>query len=573
MPEPNWQGYELSAGSDRRDVYALGDEEQLLALRREGTLAMLRDPSPYAGAMIPLSFWRLVQGSRSAWQRIEGIPGAHRLKEELEAYLPRLQDAVDAGLRRMPRDGAGKAIVFGFDEALTFDDEGLPIGLAAHAIDEGEAKGATGISLSCAACHSSNLFGRHVPGLPNKMMNIHPLVDTLLRGRGGALAFGQGMLGRVNDLLATLRRRNRGEDAPLLAELRLLQRTLEDLRYVQTLPAQPGLDSALNAVALSLARRQDDARATRTPESLRSPRDNALSTQRMDSKPPAWFILRYFTRFMHDASFVGANPVLVNFVNSHLGLGADITPLYAWYEREENKRSLQALTAAIFATPAPRYQDFITHAPIDSAKAERGKGLYAERCAHCHGDYRARSGCEQAGSGQPPTLFYPPQPARIDVGSDPSRWQGMRAYAAEAKRVDYLGTRYAIESAPEPRSTDRGYRRTPLVSVWSTYPYFHNGSCPNLCCVLASEGEESSDPRFQRQSYQRFFAVEPKDPVRDFDSECVGFPAPDTLAAERRLARYEYRVGEPGLSNAGHDFAKGLSTDERLALIEFLKSL
>jgi mono/diheme cytochrome c family protein len=106
------------------------------------------------------------------------------------------------------------------------------------------------------------------------------------------------------------------------------------------------------------------------------------------------------------------------------------------------------------------------------------------------------------------------------------------------------------------------YKARPLNGVWATPPYLHNGSVPDLYSLLSPVSERPA--RFWLGSIEF-------DPVR------VGY------VSSRIRGGFQVDTSEIGSSNAGHEFADGprgngrigraLTEDERLALIEYLKTL
>ena len=102
----------------------------------------------------------------------------------------------------------------------------------------------------------------------------------------------------------------------------------------------------------------------------------------------------------------------------------------------------------------------------------------------------------------------------------------------------------------------RAYESRVLHGIWATAPYLHNGSVPNLWELLL--------PPDQRKP---FFMIGSK----AYDRVNVGYVMDSSPFKDGKLV-----VGsgaEPGNSNAGHDFGKDLTDDERWALIEYLKQL
>jgi hypothetical protein len=130
------------------------------------------------------------------------------------------------------------------------------------------------------------------------------------------------------------------------------------------------------------------------------------------------------------------------------------------------------------------------------------------------------------------------------------------------------------------------YRARPLNGAWATAPFLHNGSVPNLYLLLGSQEE-------REQQAAKFYAG-----GREFDPALVGnaFRAekgpplkcanlPGVALLKNTKGLFELDTNIPGNRNTGHLFAddkpagadgrigRALACDERLAIIEFLKSL
>jgi mono/diheme cytochrome c family protein len=187
--------------------------------------------------------------------------------------------------------------------------------------------------------------------------------------------------------------------------------------------------------------------------------------------------------------------------------------------------------------------------PIDAAKAERGKAVFAKSCAKCHGTYGP--------DGDYPNVIV----ALKEVGTDPQRELGM-----SRKLVEHYNSTWFGEHHPGDLE-GKGYQAPPLDGIWATAPYLHNGSVPTLHALLKS----SERPKvFRRQASTDF---------KDYDRVNVGWlceplsVAPDVARMPTHEARYIFDAGRFGLSNGGHTFGDKLSEDDRMALIEYLKTL
>ncbi len=97
------------------------------------------------------------------------------------------------------------------------------------------------------------------------------------------------------------------------------------------------------------------------------------------------------------------------------------------------------------------------------------------------------------------------------------------------------------------------YKARPLDGIWATAPYLHNGSVPNLYELLLPAGQRTKKFYVGNMEY---------DPVN------VGFQfksGPGTTEIDTSL---------DGNRNTGHDqYGAGLNHDQRMQLLEYLKSL
>src|SRR5262249_11432332 len=110
-----------------------------------------------------------------------------------------------------------------------------------------------------------------------------------------------------------------------------------------------------------------------------------------------------------------------------------------------------------------------------------------------------------------------------------------------------------------------GYQAPPLDGVWATAPYFHNGCAPTVYHVLNSKAR----PKVFTRSYRTG--------AEDYDTTRLGWkfrevppPAATLPVIERRKV---YDTTQPGRGNGGHNFGDELTDAERMAVIEYLKTL
>lgn len=431
---------------------------------------------------------------------------------------------------------------------LSVHEKALPMGATLMETNNG-----VGLTFGCAACHSSDLFGVKVLGLTNRFPRANDFFHE-----------GKKLAPYVNSFMfRNLLNATEGERL-------MVVESKDAIRYVGTKKPQVlGLDTSLAQVALSLSRREQDALATKSKNSYKNPRPNKLSTMIADSKPAVWWNAKYKNRWLSDGSIVSGNPVHTNFLWNEIGRGADLTELEAWLK--DNDETIKELTAAVFASKPPRYENFFGVHSIDISKAQRGQKIYAQSCARCHGTYE--KGWEQTNSEalsseqkiQNIKLTYHKTTPVRNVGTDPGRFLGMREFS---DALNNLKISKSIGTVVEPQN---GYVPPPLDGIWSRWPYFHNNSVPSLCALLTKSSDRP----------KTYFAGPAKDKNLDFDQECNGYPLGNKTPQNwKKNKDFFYDTAKEGLSNKGHDEgiflrngAEILTVTEKKELIEFLKTL
>jgi mono/diheme cytochrome c family protein len=188
---------------------------------------------------------------------------------------------------------------------------------------------------------------------------------------------------------------------------------------------------------------------------------------------------------------------------------------------------------------------------IDTARADRGEQVFKSNCVRCHGTYG-------------PDGKYPNKIVPLDViGTDPARSLGLSDRLVAHYNKTWLG-------AASPVDTKRvGYQAPPLDGIWATAPYLHNGSVPTLHALLASSSRPS---RYTRP---------PSTDFAHYDQAKVGWKfhevSADELSSTARRSPFQAKFivdsSRFGMSNGGHTFGDDLSEEERMDLIEYLKTL
>jgi hypothetical protein len=261
----------------------------------------------------------------------------------------------------------------------------------------------------------------------------------------------------------------------------------------------------------------------------------------ISSDPPAWWLIkRKKTRDW--TGFIDARSTRVDMVNL-------LTPVNSADYIKKQEQVFADISAFLLTVEPPKYPF-----PVDHALAERGRGVFVENCAKCHGTYGADAS-------------YPNKVVPLGViGTDRSLAEALSPELYEFINKTWFARELGPDGKPLHLVMNHGYQAPPLDGVWATAPYFHNASVPTVYHVLNS----AARPKVHTRSYRT--GKEEYDPVKLGWKVAVLDKSPDqSLSPYERRKIYDTTL--PGQSNAGHTFGDKLSENERLAVIEYLKTL
>ncbi|MCB0420178.1 MAG: hypothetical protein KDD61_04235 [Bdellovibrionales bacterium] len=416
-----------------------------------------------------------------------------------------------------------------------------------------EKHGAKAFTISCAVCHSHNLFGKKIIGLTNRF----PRANNFFVMGKNALSIAPTSIFKWLTSASP-------------SETKIYQDTKENIQSVGAkAPIQLGLDTSLAHVSLSLARRRDDPYATKDYWSYTEPYEEPLAWKPSESKPGVWWNVKYKNKWLLDGSVVSGNPILTNILWNEIGRGSDLRELENWMDN--NVEIIRDLTNAVYHNEAPSFSDFFpaeNHFKWNSLL--NGQKIFNNLCSKCHGKYEKNWDLPQSDQLsfleriKTNKVIMPEITKVIDVGTDPHRYRAMNSLVQLNQLAISRNNGIQIQ-------TQKGYVPPPLVGIWARWPYLHNNSIPNLCVLLTPS----------KKRPKTYWAGDAIDTARDFDSTCNGYPLGSKTPREWKLHKEKFFDSRrSGMRNYGHDeriFIKNgknlLSNQDRIDLIQFLQTL
>ena len=180
--------------------------------------------------------------------------------------------------------------------------------------------------------------------------------------------------------------------------------------------------------------------------------------------------------------------------------------------------------------------------PLNKTLVKQGGILFVQKCSKCHGNY--------GGEGKFPNLLIPESEIQTDSFLFKSNYQSYQF-------VEWFNKSwFAMGDHPAKLEPFNGYIAPPLDGIWITAPYLHNGSVPNLETLLNSKER----PRYWSRDFDN----------PEYDYNLLGWKYAVSDSASGTTV---YNTDLPGYGNYGHTYGDRLSSKERKAIIEYLKTL
>ena len=297
--------------------------------------------------------------------------------------------------------------------------------------------------------------------------------------------------------------------------------------------------------------------------------------------PMAWWLLKYKTKdyWYADGAPDDAAHFSFNFTTAHPEVNET---------RAEHVKSVAKALAFARETQSPLYPE-----TLNADLVQKGADLFHGRtkptnasgfvsCKNCHGSYTKKDSEPDLSKPGSWTVDYNNSAALKDVKTDTAYNDTLVKFAPIVTNINKLQSYFEAKGTPEltPKEsvpTKKGYVAPPLVGVWASAPYFHNGSVPTIEAVLNSEdrpeiwSRNNTDPHAYnlQEVGLEYKALTPD----EFNTSAAAASSTDFRSKAAIDHRAVYDTRGFGRSNTGHQFADNLTSDERVAVIEFLKSL
>ncbi|MFT6094058.1 MAG: mono/diheme cytochrome c family protein [Pseudohongiellaceae bacterium] len=304
------------------------------------------------------------------------------------------------------------------------------------------------------------------------------------------------------------------------------------------------------------------------------------NTQRPPVQAMPWWTMKYKVR---DYWYGDGGPHDAAHFSLNFSIGNE--------EINEHHTEHVAMTARALAfareTQSPVYPE-----KLDASLVQMGKEIFHGRldpedrstflaCFQCHGEYTKKASALDYSMPGSWIVNYSGSELLRNVGTDPSYSEVIEEFAPIVAHLDKLAVYYDAQGTPELTPVDRplkgiGYIPPPLVGVWTTAPYFHNGSVPTIEAVLNSKlrpeiwDRDKSPHAYNMESVGLEYTALTKAQYADLAATAA--VAPDKSQAKVDMG-FIYDTSNFGRGKMGHTWGDSLSNKERMAVIEFLKSL
>lgn len=297
--------------------------------------------------------------------------------------------------------------------------------------------------------------------------------------------------------------------------------------------------------------------------------------------PMPWWLLKYKEKnyWYADGGIRDAAHFSFNFTTLHLGVNQN----HAAHVESTRKALAFARETHSPIYPAALNAEWVKQGADlfhGRVKPENRKGF--QTCANCHGSYTKIASSPDLSVPGSWEVNYQHSHRMRNVKTDETYNRTLQTIRPVADRTKPLVEYYAKQGTPEltPKfsvPTRAGYVAPPLVGIWTSAPYFHNGSVPTVEAVLNSKIRPEIWQRQLRDPYAydlgRLGLVYQPMTRSEYKARSKNAETSHPMSEIALDHGATYDTQSFGHGNMGHTFGDSLTYEERMAVMEFLKSL
>lgn len=460
------------------------------------------------------------------------------------------------------------------ESANEFNPDGLPVGICR---DE-DSNGSTAMGLTCAACHTGEVqvqgHSIRIDG-GQSLINYTQFENELLYALKATLAQPekwQRFISRLNDIEKSQSKK--------ITDADILKKNLQT--RIQELETR----HAINATDVAYGHGRLDAFGqifnAISVEALGIP-ENKHSPDAPTSFPMLWDASHLdVVQWNASAPNKTPGPLLQNSTTAMAVYGTvNVRDHSLSYPSSTQINNLGYIQAQFYQLTSPQWPEELA-GKLDKNAIEQGKNVYAKNCMECHSLVNSADPKRKINAvlvpidkvGTDPRMAINFSTAKVKTGALEGKKFALffgKKFGTEASTIDVVmhvtaGTllrhpidslRAVIEEYADNNSVSVpedliAYKARPINGIWASAPYLHNGSVPTVYDLL--------QPAALRPT--QFYVGN-----RELDTVKVGNQITQTDASSL------FDTSLPGNTNVGHEYGTQLSDPEKLALLEYLKSL
>ncbi|WP_189417975.1 di-heme-cytochrome C peroxidase [Cellvibrio zantedeschiae] len=454
------------------------------------------------------------------------------------------------------------------DSANKFNPDALPVGVVRDQDDKGNAW----VGLSCAACHTGQVT-----------INSKPV---RIDGGQSLINYTQFETELLAALKATISQPEKWQR--FTARLQQTQKIKPDLvkQQIETRIQELETRYAINATQVPYGHGRLDAFGqifnAVAAEALNIPA-NARSPNAPTSFPVLWDASHLdVVQWNASAPNMEPGPLAQNATTALAVYGTvDVLGHGKTYPSSIQIKNLGYIQRKYYKLSSPKWPKDLA-GRLDKKLIEKGETIYKQHCLQCHSLVNSEDADRKLSA-----VLVPANEVGTDMlmvnnftegtvktgeleGKHFALWFGQK-FKAEATRLDVVmhvvtGSlldhpwdsfcsvvqEFATNKMSHADNTVRYYKARPINGIWASAPYLHNGSVPTVYDLLL--------PAAQRPA--QFFVGN-----RELDRVKLGNQTLEVANASL------FDTRSTGNSNVGHEYGTQLNEQERMALLEYIKSL